>query len=47
MTPVLPASPFMTAMFCNCCADGCDCGCVETCGLVRHRERAAMTEGRP
>lgn len=39
----------LEAMFCNCCHDGCDCGCAETCGLIRHRHAPASdqhSEGR-
>lgn len=25
---------------CECCYTGCDCGCVEDCPLVAHREAA-------
>lgn len=32
-----PTSTLMVTLFCNCCYGGCDCGCVETCSLVRHR----------
>ena len=31
----------LTATFCNCCYTGCDCGCIEDCLLVRHKEAAA------
>lgn len=31
---------WLSTLFCNCCAPGCDCGCVEDCGLTSHREDA-------
>lgn len=39
-----PASTLMVTLFCNCCYDDCDCGCVEACRLVRHKTRVLPPE---